>query len=151
MTTQPLSEDLLSAYVDGELAANERAAVEARLAESPGWRAILAEVREARDAVRALPTRDAPPAFWDQLLVRGRVVDLTDARKRRQRAARWGALAAAAAAAAAVVVGVAVVPGEDRVHPDVATLVNAHAVRSSIGNDLVSNVAGASVRNGFGR
>ena len=59
---------MLSAYLDGELNAPERVEVEARLAESAEWRAELDEVRAARDAVRALPARDAPAGFWDAVL-----------------------------------------------------------------------------------
>ena len=60
--------EMLSAYLDGELSAPERDAVDARLAESAEWRAELDEVRAARDAVRRLPAREAPDGFWDSLL-----------------------------------------------------------------------------------
>lgn len=145
-----LAEDALSAFVDGELDAREQAAVEQRLSESPEWRSVLIEVREARDAVRALPMRDAPPGFWDGLLADGLlpgarpdgVVDLAAARRsRRSRTARWVALAAGTAAAA--IVGVVAVPGARTVQPKVAVLAGAHALRSSIGNDAVSSVAAA--------
>jgi len=141
-----VNEDLLSAYLDDELSAADRAAVESKLAESAEWRSVLDEVREAREAVRALPARDAPAGWWDHLLATAdaEVVDLASARHRRRlRPRRWAA--AASAAAAAVIIGVSVVPGEDRVHPDVSTFVDAHAVRSSAGNDVISNVAGAAV------
>ena len=144
-----MNEDLLSAYLDDELSGADRAAVESKLAESAEWRSVLDEVREAREAVRALPARDAPPGWWDHLLATtdADVVDLADARRRRRRRPRrWAAAASAAAAVVAViVVGVSVVPGQDRVHPDVSTFVDAHAVRSSAGNDVISNVAGAAV------
>ena len=60
--------DMLSAYLDGELTDDERAAVEARLEVSAEWRAELAEVESARSIVRGLPARDAPPGFWDRVL-----------------------------------------------------------------------------------
>jgi anti-sigma factor RsiW len=156
-----LHEDLLSAYVDGELDDATRAAVDARLAASPDWRAVLDEVRSARDAVRSLPMRDAPPEFWARLLAAddvdptgatpaSPVVDLGAVRAKRRRAARFVAFAASAAAAI-VIVAVAVVPGTDRVKPAVATFTNAHAVRSSVDNDVVSNVAGEAVPGGIGR
>ena len=63
-----LDPDMLSAYLDGELTDAERAAVDAQLASSPEWRAELAEVRAARDALRGLSERDAPAGFWDAVL-----------------------------------------------------------------------------------
>jgi anti-sigma factor RsiW len=147
-----MDEDLLSAYIDGELDAATRDAVETRLAASPEWRAVLAEVREARDAVRGLPVRDAPPGFWDGILrersdAPAAVVDLDAARlHRRPRTARWAAIGAAAAAAA--IVAVAVIPGESKVRPAVATFTDAHAVRSSVDGDAVSNLAGVTVPGG---
>ncbi len=161
-----LTEDLLSAYVDGELDAATRAAVDARLAESAEWRDVLADVQAARDAIRSLPLRDAPDGFWERLLASddpsdtsgddsddsrdANVVSLRDARAKRNRAARFVAIAASTAAAI-VIVAVAVVPGQDRVKPAVASFTNAHAVRSSVGNDVVSNVAGEAVPGGVGR
>jgi hypothetical protein len=103
---------------------------------------VLEEVRETRDAVRALPPRDAPASFWSDVLGSdATVVELAAARHRRARTpARWAALAAGAAAA--VIVGVALVPSEDRVEPAVAAFTDAHAVRASVGNDAVSTLAG---------
>ena len=81
-----LDPDMLSAYLDGELDADERAAVEARLAESPEWRAELDEVRAAR-ACGALPVANAPAGFWDAVLAarrgrcRGRSARPTAARR----------------------------------------------------------------------
>ena len=156
-----LSEDLLSAYVDGELDDATRTAVEVRLAESDEWRAVLDDVTAARDAIRSLPLRDAPPEFWERILVsdddapeeRGgaQVADLDAVRSRRRSTTVRFAAVAASAAAAIVILAVALVPGNERVKPAVATFTNAHAVRSSVGNDPVSNVAGAAVPSGIGR
>ena len=65
---------MLSAYLDGELhrrrARRGRGAAGRVVAE---WRAELAEVRAAREAVRGLPNREAPAGFWDAVLThRGR-------------------------------------------------------------------------------
>src|SRR5690349_20066443 len=123
---EPMPEDALSAYLDGELSHDARAAVEARLAESEEWRAILDEVRAARDAVRALPAVEPPADFLPRLLSESdvavvaappppptgppEVVDLEAARARRApRRGRWVA-ALGGAAAAAVVVSVLVTP-----------------------------------------
>jgi len=171
-----LTEDLLSAYADGELDDATRAAVEARLRESAEWRGVLDDVTAARDAIRSLPLRDAPPEFWVRLLASDdampardagvgddrvpddrvadggeRVTTLDAARaKRRSTTVRLAAIAAGAAAAI-VIVAVAFVPGTERVRPSVASYTNAHAVRSSVGNDVVSNVAGEAVPGGIGR
>ena len=132
-----MPEDALSAYLDGELTPDARAAVEARLDASPEWRAILADVRVARDAVRQLPTAAPPEGFWERRACRGRwcrrgarrrgasddvVVDLDAARARRDgRRSRWVA-ALGSAAAAAVVAAVIITPSTERVKPAVATL-----------------------------
>ena len=137
-------ESVLSAYADGELDADVRAEVEARLAESHEWRTVLDEVRETRAAVRGLPPVAAPPGFWDRVLSSGpEVVDLATVRDRRARVHRWTALAAATAAAA--VLGVAAVPRSQSVEPALATLTQVHAERASLGNDVVTNLAGAVV------
>ena len=158
-----LPEDALSAYLDGELTHDVRAAVEARLDASAEWRAILAEVRAARDAVRALPVVEPPEGFIDRLLagvdpagVRPAaeapgVVDLGRERARRtQRRNRWVA-ALGGAAAAAVVAAVLITPSVNRVKPAVASLTNAHAVRSSASEDSVSSLASVGKVTGFRR
>jgi anti-sigma factor RsiW len=53
----------LSAYLDGQLSPPEVAALESRLAADPELRAILAQLREARGTLRALPRRRAPRNF----------------------------------------------------------------------------------------
>ena len=103
------NEDVLSAYLDGELETAERRAVEARLAASPEWRAIREEVRSARAALRAAPLREAPPGFWEEVLHAGPgAIGGSPATVRRTRSrAPW---LAATAAAAAVLAAVAFVP-----------------------------------------
>jgi len=158
-----MDESFLSAYLDDELDPATRAAVHARLAESPEWRAGLAEVRAARDAVRWLPSAEAPPGFWDRVLAveapkvvedpkvveAPKVVGLGGVRRGRVRATRWGALAGAAAAAA--ILGVALVPRPEPIQPSLGTLTQTHAARASLGNDVVSNLAGAVVPAGLDR
>src|SRR6185436_8839543 len=51
-----LDDELLSAYLDGELSADERAAVEARLATDPAAQQLLHELRSVSQSVQALPT-----------------------------------------------------------------------------------------------
>jgi anti-sigma factor RsiW len=157
-----LPEDLLSAYVDGEVSGAERAAVEARLARDGAWQNILAEVVAARDAVRALPDREPPAGFWLRVLTRvsevaerdhfeiaaaAAVVPITPPAARR--VPRWGAISAAVVA---VVIGVAVaVPQRDHaVSPNLPTVADQHAAASMTQSDPVSNLAPAAVPVGFG-
>jgi anti-sigma factor RsiW len=168
MTGQPApwSEDLLSAYVDGEVTDEQRALVEARLAESPSTREILAEIEAARDAVRALPTRDAPAEFWARILdgtgldADAVMVESGDApasapvvsleSRRASRLPRWVAVAGGAAAAA-VIAAVVLVPTPKRVDPPVASFADAHAVRNSLDSDAVSSLAPVALQAGFSR
>jgi anti-sigma factor RsiW len=146
MSTLEPPEDLLSAYLDGEVTAEEGALVDARLAESAEWRAVLAEVRETRELLRGLPTREAPDGFWEAMLAAddpepeqaAPVVPIESARHRRgKRIVAW----CAGAAAAAAVVAVLLVPSQSQVKPSVATFVNQHAVRSSVTEEPVSQLA----------
>ncbi len=163
MNREPLmpDEDVLSAYLDGECTDAERAWVDEQLATSEETRGVLAEVAAARDTVRALPLRDAPPEFWARMLaadpdpVAGDVpavaapVDLAEARRRRG-PGRWLA-AAAGAAAAAVIAAVILVPQPQTVTPPVGAFTDAHAVRSSLQDDAVSSLAPLAVAAGFRR
>jgi anti-sigma factor RsiW len=146
MSGEGMHEDALSAYLDGELDDAARAEVDARLAESEQWRAVLDELRETRTALRALPQVDAAPEFWTRMLAGDDVVDLPAARRAKERrSTRWKVAVAGVAAAAVIVVGVAAIPRTDKVAPSVATFTNAHAARSAIDSDVVSNLASIGV------
>jgi hypothetical protein len=54
-TTNNFDDELLSAYVDGELTAEERALVEARLESDPAARELVAELRGLSSTLRSLP------------------------------------------------------------------------------------------------
>jgi anti-sigma factor RsiW len=148
-TLDGLPEDLLSAYVDDELDDETRAAVETRLERSAEWRAVLVELQETRAALRALPSVDGAPEFWANVMAGAapstsdddKVVDLAAERQRRRTFGWKVALAGAAAAAIVIVVGVAVVPGRDRVTPAVASFTDEHATRASVGDDVISHLA----------
>ncbi|HSO94586.1 MAG TPA: zf-HC2 domain-containing protein [Acidimicrobiia bacterium] len=158
--TPDWSEDLLSGYLDGELDAETRADVEARLADDAAWRAVLADVSSARDAVRSLPAVELSPGAWSQILAVVAADEpasgpttpgaLRVLRARGSRAPRWAGLGAAVAAVAAVV-AVVVVPGPTRVTPKVATFATEHSARASVASDPVSSLAGVSVMRGLGR
>ena len=161
MTPLEWSEDLLSAYVDGELDAETRSVVEAHLADSPEWRDVLGDVRAAREAVRALPEVDLTPDGWSEVRAivaadEGAVLPVAPGPVRAlrsripRRPARWAGVGAAVAAAAAVV-AVVFVPGPDRVTPKVATFSTEHSARASLASDPVSSLAGVSVMRGLGR
>jgi anti-sigma factor RsiW len=152
--------DMLSAYLDGELTEAERAAVEERLALSPEWRAELAEVESARAIVRGLPTRDAPPGFWDRVLAHVEAeaqsevemptaevappVPISSARgaRRGTRSNRGRVVAWCAGAAAAIVAAVVVValPGQQTVKPNVTAVATQHGASTSNSGDPISGL-----------
>lgn len=145
--------DVLSAYLDGELSDAERAEVEAQLERSAEWRTELAEVRAARDALRGIPSRDAPEGFWDAVFARVEadddvVVPITAARSDRRR--RWGWVAASAAAVAAVV-AVIVVPHRNEVTPNVTAVIAQHGAQGSDSGDPVTVLAPVGPLAGFRR
>jgi anti-sigma factor RsiW len=127
-----LPEDLLSAYVDAECTAAERAAIETRLATDADWARILDEVVTARDAVRGLPLREPPAGFIDSLISRA------------ARSNRRHRVIAGCAAAAAIVMGFALASPtthHSRVRPPIASLSDSHAATQSLQSDPVSGLA----------
>jgi hypothetical protein len=62
------NDELLSAYLDGQLAANEAAVVEAHLAADEQARQMLAELRSLSEQVRDLPRQSANPQFADRVM-----------------------------------------------------------------------------------
>jgi anti-sigma factor RsiW len=157
-----LVSEMLSAYLDDELDATTLNAVEARLVASSEWRAELAEVQAAREAVRGLPDLEAPAGFWDRVLATvGRadddVVGAADeprvsprplAAGRPRRRIAW------IAAAAAIVVGVVAViavPHRSSVTPDVTAVVAQHGSQGSDAGDPVTMLAPVGPLAGFRR
>jgi Putative zinc-finger len=67
------NDELLSAYLDGELSADERAAVEARLATDPAAQQLLHELRSVSQSVQALPTESLGRDLSDDIIRRARV------------------------------------------------------------------------------
>jgi anti-sigma factor RsiW len=65
-----LDDELLSAYVDGELTVEERAAVEARLASDPAARQLLHQLRSVSQSVQALPMEPVGRDLREQILRR---------------------------------------------------------------------------------
>jgi hypothetical protein len=141
VSEQQMNEDMLSAYLDGELTDEERAAVEARLAESAEWREQLAEIDEVRRLVRGMPAREAPAGVFevraaDKPAPAASAATVSPLRRHRR------ALAAVTAVAAALVAIVVVTPHRTTTHPSVANLAAEHAARASEGEDPVTGLAG---------
>lgn len=70
MQPHPAQDELLSAYLDGELEEGERRLVEARLESDPAARALLAELRGASAALRSLPRESAPAGIAEAVRAR---------------------------------------------------------------------------------
>ncbi len=116
-------EEALSAYLDGELDRGEERGIVAHLAECDACRAELAELDQARSAIRSLPVLEPPVALDVQALQPGRF----------RRAARiaWTAAAAVILVAVAGVVGLVRGPPEaDSV--DLNSAVGQHTARVSV-------------------
>jgi anti-sigma factor RsiW len=170
-------DDRISGYIDGDLSSAERLEVARLLVTSAEWRVELDEVSWARATLRALPARVAPPEFFEQLLrdgpkERAPERESTPSREARdasaprrelpkpiplrprahphgvQRVGRW---AAAATAAAAVVVAALLMPARGSVTPSVPQLADSHAVRSSVTDDPVMQLANIGAIMPFGR
>ena len=64
----PNDEELLSAYLDGEVTAEEQARVERRLAEDAGYRQLHDDLRALRQHLEALPPHRLPADFAQSVL-----------------------------------------------------------------------------------
>lgn len=131
-------DDVLSAYLDDELAPAARREADAHLAACADCRAELDDVAAIRQAVRILPVHAAPHPLLDWP-----VAAAVAAASPRRRAA-W-ALAAVAAAAIAMLL-----PREPEVAPSLPTLAGSHAARASITGDPLSQLAPIAVPVRFG-
>src|SRR6476659_5153452 len=67
-------DEVLSAYLDGELSADDRAAVEARLATDPAAQQLLHELRSVSQSVQALPTESLGRDLSEEVIRRARVM-----------------------------------------------------------------------------
>ena len=87
-------DEQLSAYLDGELSAAERQAVEDRLAREPDARALLEGLRQTSNLVAALPRASAPASLPADVTERLERAALLDDRpdlisNKMQRTVRW--------------------------------------------------------------
>ena len=143
MSTIDPPEELISAYLDGEATPDERALVERQLAESEEWRdSPRRGAVDARAAARAADARGADRVLGFRAPAGHRAAGAISTPSARSAGAsgpsRW---LAGAAAAAAAIVAVVLVPQQSKVKPAVATLVSRHAVRSSVTEEPVSELA----------
>lgn len=102
---EALSEEMLSAYVDGELAGQERAAVEAWLAEDPAAREKVEDFRRLSGLFSGIPRTEVPqefPANVLQLAERRMLLPEPAAVRRQQPFRRWLVAVGAPLASAAV-------------------------------------------------
>jgi anti-sigma factor RsiW len=120
-------DDLLSAYLDGELTPAERVEVDAHLAGCPRCRDDLDGEREVRQVIRALPAVDAPFGFYERILRDGPGAGAAPPPAKRR--IRFGlANLVATAAAWVLVLGVANLgSGGGSVEPEPNGYVAAHA------------------------
>ena len=155
-----MDDELLSAWLDGELSDDQHAALGAVLEGDPAHRAALAELDRTRALVRRMPMQEPPAGFLASLLEEPitSVTHLDTARARRRRdplADRHGAhrvtAAVAGIAAVAAVVIAAVVPGVTRVQPALATDVRVHQAGVAASGDPVSGLAPLAHPPRFGR
>src|SRR2546429_9492082 len=94
----------LSEYLDAELPANERAALEAHLPNCAECRATLAQLRRVVAQAQALDDKPPTADLWPAIARHVGVVSL-DARRARRRVAVTGPQLAAAAAAVTLLPG----------------------------------------------
>ncbi len=62
------SDELISAYLDGEVTSQERAQVEQRLRNDPQWQQSLEDLRTLRETLRALPRQKLDDDFRQRVL-----------------------------------------------------------------------------------
>ena len=137
-------DDMLSAYLDDELAPAARREAEAHLAGCADCRAELDDVAAVRLAIRILPVHAAPrPLVHDPSGGHPGAAGAPRATAPRRRAV-W-ALAAAVAAAIALVL-----PREPEVAPSLPSLADSHAARASITGDPLTQLAPIAVPVRFG-
>ncbi len=67
---EPLADELVSAYLDGELTADEQSQIEERMAGSPEFRQAVEELRGLRTGFDVLPEHRLPADFADRVLRR---------------------------------------------------------------------------------
>ncbi|MEM8874536.1 MAG: polysaccharide biosynthesis/export family protein [Planctomycetota bacterium] len=132
------TEALLAAYIDGELDAEQRAAVEASLAKRPSHAAMVDQMRRARALVKGLPTEPAPVGLADDVLGQLERAALLEPAGLAIKPARQRPLALAAAVVLLLAGGLVafVLFGLPEPNESVKTAASDSATRGGIGGDI---------------
>ena len=136
-----MTDERLSAYLDGALDPLERTALEADLAASEALRTELDALAAVRETLRNLAPREAPFDLVDRLLQAGQ-----DEGRRRETVGRTGRRwFAVASAAAAVTVALLVVSPDDRpqITPQLDDNADGHVTTSGLADDPIMILAPA--------
>lgn len=135
MNADRLTDDRLSAWLDGELAPAERAQLDDELARSAQLRAEIAAISAVRGLVRSLPAVDPPFGFFERL---GRTVAQasTPTPSIRSQSARRRLVGSVVAVAAAwlLILGFGAGVGALRVVPPLDALADRHATAYAAGD-----------------
>jgi anti-sigma factor RsiW len=146
-------DELLSAYLDGEVTADERSAVGDALTRSAECRAALADLAVARDAVRGLDDPELPAGFLagvERAVAEAGTTQAAaaDGGRSDRSGPRRGLAWLAGGVAAAALLAALVIPSTSRVDPAVRSRVDAHAARASVSDDPVSELAPVAIAAG---
>lgn len=136
-----MNDDRISAYLDGTLASDDRAAFERDLAVDPHLAESLTAVAEVRDTLRSLAWHEPPTGFTDRLLAAGATYEEPRVVAPR-RVRSW---AAVGAAAAAVSLAVFVAEDSDRspVQPAIEEAGEGHVTNAGLADDPIMLLAPA--------
>jgi len=151
MSAPAVSEELLSAYLDGEVTTAERATVDDALERSAEARARLAELAETRDAVRGLADPELPAGFLaglEPVVTADPSSPVTVAAPRERAGPHRGLAWLAGGVAAAALVAALVIPATNRADPSVRSRIDTHVARASVSDDPVSELAPLAVAGG---
>ena len=136
-----MSDDRVSAYLDGAMEPTELAAFERALADEPELADELESTRQVRALLRDLPWRSAPAGFIDDLVAMGSV-DAARRKRSPHRIRRWAPAAAAVAAVSlAVLVADESEPGP--VRPAIDEAGDGHVTNAGLADDPILLLAPA--------
>ena len=136
---EEFEDELLSAYVDGELTDDERATLEQRLRDDPGAREMVAELSAVSRTLRSVP-KHALGADLREVVLRQAVVHAKPAPVEIGGTRRWAWAAMALAAALLLAV---YLPDAERDEQPLAQAVSKNRAAESLSSPVVAGVLGA--------